>query len=55
MSTGVFPTGIFPVGIYPMGIFPSGVQSTTGQSLDDLDFPLTVEVSRKTYTAVIDQ
>lgn len=48
MPTGIFPTGIFPVGIYPMGIFPSGVQST-------LDFPLTVEVSRKTYTVVLDQ
>lgn len=49
--TGIFPTGIFPVGVFPAGVFSSVVAST----FDDLDFPLTVEVSRKTYTAVIDQ
>ena len=49
--TGIFPTGIFPAGCFPTGIFSSVVAST----FDDLDFPLTVEVSRKIYTAVIDQ
>ena len=50
MPTGIFPTGIFPAGCFPTGIFSSVVAST----LDDLDFPLTVEVSRKTYTVVLD-
>jgi hypothetical protein len=51
MPTGIFPTGIFPAGCFPTGIFSSVVAST----LDDLDFPLTVEVSRNTYTVVLDQ
>lgn len=52
---GVYPSGIFQTGVFPKDIFQSSAQVSTVSHLNDLDFPLTVVLSEKSYTVVLDQ